>query len=158
MKGLIVRIDDRLVHGQVSAGWVEPLGIRLVVIASDAVAADDLERELYRAAVPEGVEFVCLPVREAAQALGQPDGPRAMALVGSIADARRLVEAGLNVPRLNVGGVHRGPGRVEVLPFVWLTEDERADCRSIAERGVKLEAQMLPDSQAWDLAALLEAK
>lgn len=157
VKEPIVRVDDRLVHGQVLAGWVEPLGIRRVVVASDAVAADELERELYRAAVPEGVEFAALTVSEAAEALGQPDGPRTMALVGSIGEARRLVEAGLKPARLNVGGVHRGPGRVEVLPFVWLTEDERQDCRWLAERGVKLEAQMLPDSQVWDLATLLEA-
>ena len=157
MKEPIVRVDDRLVHGQVLAGWVEPLGIRRVIIASDAVAADELERELYRAAVPEGVEFAALPLSEAAEVLGREDGARTMALVGSIAEARRLVEAGLKPARLNVGGVHRGPGRVEVLPFVWLTEDEREDCRALAARGVRLEAQMLPDSQSWDLAALLKA-
>ncbi len=156
MKGLIVRVDDRLVHGQVSAGWVEPLDIKVVVLANDAAAADELERELYRTALPDGVEFVCLPVAEASSMLSQADRPSTLALVGSVGDARRLVEAGLHVPTLNVGGVHRGEGRTELLPFVWLSEEERADCRWLVARGVKLEARMLPGSQAWDLASLLE--
>jgi mannose/fructose/N-acetylgalactosamine-specific phosphotransferase system component IIB len=155
VKGIIVRIDDRLVHGQVSAGWVEPLGIRRVVLANDAIAGDELERELYRTAVPEGVEFVAAGVAEAAALLAKPGPEPCIVLVESVGDALRLVEAGLAVQGINVGGVHSGAGRAEVLPFVYLTAEERAEVRALAAKGVKLEAKMLPHSEAWDLAELV---
>jgi len=153
---LLLRIDDRLIHGQVTAGWVEPLGLERIVLVNDAVAADRVEREIYSAAVPAGVELVVLPVADAVTALKSLAGKRTMCLVAGAKDALRLVQQGIGVREVNVGGIHGGPGRREFLPYVFLTDEEVAVCRSIAAGGVRLEARMLPGSEAHDLAGLLE--
>ena len=62
----LLRIDDRLVHGQVVEGWVKALRINAIVVASDAVDADDTQKALYFLAVPHGVELSCLKLSDAA--------------------------------------------------------------------------------------------
>ena len=71
----LLRIDDRLVHGQVVEGWVKALRINHLVVASDAVEADETQKALYVLAVPHGVELTTANVADAAAGLeGRADG------------------------------------------------------------------------------------
>jgi mannose/fructose/N-acetylgalactosamine-specific phosphotransferase system component IIB len=63
----LLRIDDRLVHGQVVEGWIKSLRVNHIVVASDVVAADDTQMALYMLAVPYGVQLNCLTVAQAAR-------------------------------------------------------------------------------------------
>jgi PTS system mannose-specific IIB component len=150
-------VDDRLLHGQVAAGWVESLGIRRVVLVSDRVAEDGFERCLYQAAAPAGVELTFMRVEGAAGAVGQLQAGKTICLVESVEDAERLVADGLAVEKVNLGGIHAGPGRKEYLPFVWLSATEKECCRRLIARGVRIEARMLPGSEGHDVAGLLGA-
>ena len=64
----LLRIDDRLVHGQVVEGWLKALRVNHIVVVSDSVEADDTQKALYLLAVPNGVELTCATVVGAAQA------------------------------------------------------------------------------------------
>jgi mannose/fructose/N-acetylgalactosamine-specific phosphotransferase system component IIB len=156
VKPPILRVDDRLVHGQVLAGWVAALALERMVLVNDAVAADPFEREIYGSAVPPEVELVILPLVGAVMAGMALTARRAIWLVESLSDAFALVEQGLPVESINIGGIHAAAGRSEVLPFVWLSAAERKLCRRLAGAGVRLEARMLPTAVPHDLAALLE--
>src|SRR5580704_355580 len=101
----LLRIDDRLVHGQVVEGWLRALGVTHVVVASDAVVADEMQKALYSLAVPFGVEW---------------DKDHVLVLVSSPDDAYRLLAAGAPVKSVNVGGLHYREGRVQVLKAVSL--------------------------------------
>jgi mannose/fructose/N-acetylgalactosamine-specific phosphotransferase system component IIB len=124
------------------------------VLVSDQVAGDEFEQALYRAAVPADVELVVLPVAGAARAIATLPEKKSICLVGSLADALALVEQGLPVDAVNVGGLHAGPGRIPVLPFVWLGPDDAAVVRRLAARGERVEARMLPGGDCYDLGAL----
>lgn len=149
-----MRIDDRLLHGQVLAGWVQPLGIRHVVIANDAVAEDKLQVELYRAVVPVGLKLDVLPLNKAGEL--RTGGEETMILVSSPADARRLVEAGVTPDVVNIGGLHQSPGRTEIFPFVWVSADDKRDIRFLLDAGLKIEIRMLPDDPLQSLARVVE--
>ena len=155
MKVPILRVDDRLVHGQVTAGWVVALALERLVLVNDAVAADTFEREIYSSAVPPQLELVILPVAGAVSTGMGMEERKAIWLVESLHDALALVEQGLPVKSVNVGGVHAAAGRSEVLPFVWLSPSDRKICRQLTGLGVHLEARMLPSAEVHDLAALL---
>ncbi len=60
----LFRVDDRLVHGQVVIGWGRPLAARFIVLVDDEVR-QSWEQDLYRMAVPEGVEVVFASTAEA---------------------------------------------------------------------------------------------
>ena len=68
MPVVLVRIDDRLVHGQVVEGWLKAIRATHIVVASDPVAADETQKALYLLAVPQGIQLSCLSIREAAEA------------------------------------------------------------------------------------------
>jgi len=153
----LLRIDDRLVHGQVVEGWLRALHITHVVVANDDVHADETQKALYSLAVPLGVELNCLSVGAAATAWSgkEWDGDRVLMLVSSPEDAWRLMDSGAPVKAINVGGLHFREGRVQVLKAVSLDSSDISALQKLAERHVTLEARPLPLDEPVDVTAQL---
>jgi mannose/fructose/N-acetylgalactosamine-specific phosphotransferase system component IIB len=149
------RIDDRLLHGQVVENWLEVLRPKRVVVVSDGAFADALLLELYRAALPPGVNVEVLPVAGAAARIAALAREPVLLLAGSPADALALVEDGVQVASIIVGGLHHAPGRERVLDFVYLSAADRAALAALRARGVALVAQDVPCRTAVDLSPLL---
>jgi mannose/fructose/N-acetylgalactosamine-specific phosphotransferase system component IIB len=156
----LFRIDDRLIHGQVVVGWGQPLGLRFILLVDDSVAATDWEQELYRMAVPPGMEVRFSDVESAAKELPsfRDDRRPGMAITGDIATMRRLVDSSEIIKAVNVGGIHHGPGRVQKLRYVFLSPEEEGALRALAARGVEVTAQDLPTSREIPLAELLKGE
>lgn len=154
----LLRVDDRLIHGQVVEGWVPFLRVDLVVVVSDAAAADEIQTALMRMALPPAVGLLVLPVAEAAPALGSaPFAARsALVLVPGPAEALALVEKGVAVDRVNVGGLHYTVGKVQLGRALFLDEKDRLALRALAAKGVRLEGRALPADAEEDLTAALE--
>ena len=154
----LFRIDDRLIHGQVVVGWGQTLGIAFIVLADDEVRANDWEQELYRMGVPPQVGVIFASVDEAAARLGewQADARPSIVLTGDVASMARLV-AGTNgaVRRVNLGGLHYREGRKERLRYVFLTDEEVAALRQLAQSGVDVSAQDVPTGTRVPLAEMI---
>jgi mannose/fructose/N-acetylgalactosamine-specific phosphotransferase system component IIB len=147
MSIVLCRIDDRLIHGQVVIGWGRPLGINLIILVDDEVAASDWEQELYRMAVAPEIEVKFVTVTEAIARLGewQANGNRGLVLTGDLETMAALHAASPHiVHRINLGGIHHRPGRRERLPFVYLTDQELHMLGALEERGAVITAQDLP--------------
>lgn len=158
MTVLLVRIDDRLVHGQVVEGWLKSLRVSHVVVASDAVAADETQKALYLLAIPQGIRLSCLTVAETAQAWkgGAWKNDKVLVLASSSQDALRLLENGAPLKSINVGGLHFREGRTQVLRAVSLSDPDVESLRALAARGVILEARPLPLDEPIDMTPYLE--
>jgi PTS system mannose-specific IIB component/fructoselysine and glucoselysine-specific PTS system IIB component len=144
----LFRLDDRLIHGQVVVGWGQPLACRFIVLVDDEVRASDWEQDLYRMGVPEAVEVVFASVDEATARYPTWEGDErvGIVLVGDIDTAVQLATRAA-LRRLNVGGVHHRPGRVERLRYVYLSADEAAKLRALAATGVDISAQDVPTAR-----------
>jgi mannose/fructose/N-acetylgalactosamine-specific phosphotransferase system component IIB len=151
----LFRIDDRLIHGQVVVGWGKPLNARFIVLVDDGVRASEVEQELYRMGVPPEMEVMFASTTEARQRL--PDwerDPRTGILVsGDINTLAALTGNGHGVSRVNIGGLHHRPGRSERLRYVYLTDEEAAQLRALAARGVEVTAQDVPTARPVPLEA-----
>lgn len=145
---VVARVDDRLVHGQVVIGWGRPLEIGRILLVDADVAASDFERDLYRMAVPAGIEIEFLAPPAAAARLGAlaDTDDRLLVLTGTVAGMIDLARRYPGIRAINLGGIHDGPERREYLRYVYLTDRELADLRSIAATGVAVSAQDLPTS------------
>ena len=154
----LLRIDDRLVHGQVVEGWLKALHIKHIVVASDPVEADETQKALYFLAVPHGVEMTCLPVTQAAQAWKAQrwKKDRALVLVSTPQDAVRLFDAGAPIQSVNLGGLHYRSGRVQVLKGVSLDDADVRALKSLAAKGIMLEARPLPLDEPVDITLYLQ--
>lgn len=146
----LVRLDDRLVHGQVVVGWGNALGIECLVLINDHVRENESEQELHALGVPHSMELEFASVEEARSRIPElGDTERRVALlVGSVEDAVRLCDKNENIHRINVGGVHMGEGRRERLPYVYLSDVEAEMLRNLASSGIEVTAQDVPSAPA----------
>lgn len=153
----LYRIDDRLIHGQVVVGWGQPLDLRFIVLVDDEVAASDWEQELYRMGVPTDMEVYFDTVVSAAENLSryQDDERRGLLLTGDIDTMTRLVDTTEDIRRVNVGGIHHKPGRIQRLRYVFLTPAEESELRALASREIEVSAQDVPAARPVPLDELL---
>ncbi len=152
----LYRIDDRLVHGQVVVGWGQPLDIAFLVLVDDTVAASDWEQDLYRMGTPPEMEVIFSSVDDARAQLSQWQGRAepGILLTADVATMQRLV-TGLQVPTVNLGGVHHRAGRTARLRYVFLTPEDETLLRAIAAEGVAVSAQDVPSATPIPLDVVL---
>ena len=144
---VLCRIDDRLIHGQVVIGWGRPLGINLIILVDDQVAASDWEQELYRMGVDPDIEVTFVTVAEARGHLKewQENGKRGLVLTGDLDSMAALHAANPEIiHRINLGGIHHRPGRRERLPFIYLTDQELSILTALEADGAVITAQDVP--------------
>ena len=156
----LLRVDDRLVHGQVVEGWLPTLKADLVVVVSDAAAADPVQTALMKMALPPSTGLLCLKVADAPAALNGPQARdrKVLVLVPGPAEALSLLENGVAVDRVNVGGLHFTVGKVQLGRALFLDERDKKALCAIAARGVRLEGRPLPSDPEEDLASMLGAR
>ncbi len=156
----LYRVDDRLIHGQVVVGWGQPLAIEFIVLVDDEVAASEWEQELYRMGVPPEMSVYFDTVSAAAANLlhYQTDDRRGLLLTAEIAAMAQLCDATGTIRRVNVGGIHHRPGRVQRLRYVFLSQQEEEALRALDARGIEVTAQDVPGARPLQLAEMLSAE
>lgn len=156
MAGAHVRIDNRLIHGQVTVAWTRRLGVRRLVVCNDDVAADDLQRML----LPQAARGLPTDVLTVAEALETTAGAGVMILAKHPEDAFRLVDGGLRPETVNVGNVAPRPGTAYtmVTRSIAVTADEADAYRKLAASGVPLVTQLMPHDKPAEFVPLLDRK
>jgi D-glucosaminate PTS system EIIB component len=154
----LVRLDDRLIHGQVVVGWGQPLNAAFIVLVDDEVRGSEWEQDLYRMGVPANMEVVFASIGEAERRLPEweADDRPGILLTGDIDTMAAVVAAAAGrIRRVNVGGVHHRAGRTERLRYVYLTEEEATKLRRLASNGVEVSAQDVPTARAVPIGEFL---
>lgn len=154
---VLVRVDERLIHGQVVVGWRGALDPTALVVVDDGVAASDWERELVMSGVPDGLcgEVVTVSAAAAAWETWRQDAERRLVLVQSVHTVAAMIDAGIALGQVNMGGLHKRPGRREFLAYVYLDDAEVVACRRLCAAGVRLEARNVPGAGAVDFCRRL---
>jgi len=153
----LARIDDRLIHGQVVLGWVPVVKPNHILVACDRVAASEWERKFYASCVPPEIPTTFLSIDQTAHSLtAEPfASEQLLVLLESAEDAWKLVNAGVALKEINVGGLHYREGAIELLPFVFVTPEDRACLRELVKMGVTLSAQDVPSNPARIINSLV---
>ena len=157
MSIVLCRIDDRLIHGQVVIGWGRAMGIDLIILVDDQVAASDWEQELYRMAVTPDIDVRFVTMADAARQMPewQANGKRGLVLTGDLDTMAALRTSSPDVvQRINLGGIHHRAGRRERLPFIYLTDQELRTLQALQAGGAVITAQDLPTTAPVALKAL----
>jgi len=155
---LLYRVDERLIHGQVVVGWGNRLKIDRIVLVNDQVAGSPWERELYLACVPPEMKATILSVDEAVNTILQNGFGRekAVVLVDSPFDILRMLQRGVKIKSINVGGVHFKTGRRKILPYLFLSPEEIDAFKKIISAGIKCECRDVPLAERHDLSSLFD--
>jgi len=153
----LVRVDNRLLHGQVLEAWMPKLGATTVVVADDEAALSPLARAAMTLCVPcevparverlADVDFAGLAESKAVVLLLVRD-------VAGLIEATRHGLTPARAPLLNLGNVHFAVGRRPVTPSVFLTAGELESLKGLAAAGYVVEARAVPSEAPLGLEEL----
>lgn len=153
----LVRIDDRLIHGQVVVGWRRSLQFERIILSLEDVGREEWERELLRSACPEEihVEFHTLEFIGQQFSRWHEEPVKTILLIGSIDTCRKLIFMQFPWKEINIGGIHFRAGRQEILPYVYLSDEEKVTLREMMDLGYDFFAQDLPENKKYNLKDLI---
>lgn len=142
-----VRVDNRLIHGQVVEAWVPFMGARNIIVGNDDLAQDELQQEIMSLAIPRAVESAFLSIDALASDahLSGPERDSTLLLFSTCLDVRRAVEKGLKLSILNIGNLHYSQGKRQISPSVSLGPDDEACLRFLQDRGIELDFRCVPN-------------
>ncbi|MBI4655613.1 MAG: PTS sugar transporter subunit IIB [Elusimicrobia bacterium] len=154
----LIRIDDRLVHGQVVESWVPHLNIREIIVISDEIASDEMRKTIMRFATPDNVNLKILNIAEAADYIPEikASEKNLMLLLPGLKEAVELINKGLHFASINIGGMHFSAGKNFCIGKAIFLSDE--DCRYlklIAQSGVRIEGRGVPSDASINLLEAL---
>jgi len=154
---VLFRLDERLIHGQVVVAWGEYLKPDRIVIFNNQIASSPWERELYMCCVPPEFQASVYNLEEASQKLsnGVFDQEKIIALVDNPADILQLHKKGIRIPEVNLGGMHYSQGREQILPYLYLANEDKDIFRKLMQQGVRFFCQDVPTADKKDLKELL---
>jgi fructose-specific PTS system IIB component len=153
----LVRIDDRLIHGQVVTTWIKNYNIEQILVINDKVAQDKVQQSVLTMSAPPEVKVLVFGVDKFIEVLKKTEIKKStMLILTNSVDVNRLVQSGLSLEKLNVGGMRMQPGRTALSRAVSVTPEEEQAFRQLIAAGVKTEIQMVPKDQIVMLDTLLK--
>jgi mannose/fructose/N-acetylgalactosamine-specific phosphotransferase system component IIB len=160
VSNIIWRIDDRLIHGQVIIGWCDQLSLDILAVCDDEIATLEWEKNLLLMAAPPNLTTHILTTPETVEKakIWKHDKNKVLVLLKSPAHLEKLISAGAEINKVNIGGIHYRPDRKEYLPYVFLSEEEIKTFSRLMENDIQFECRDLPNSAAHDLKKLLRKK
>ncbi|MFQ5753468.1 MAG: PTS system mannose/fructose/N-acetylgalactosamine-transporter subunit IIB [bacterium] len=156
---VMVRIDDRLIHGQVLVGWCPNINPDHLILCNDQVAQSEWECEIYKDAASEYKTSICT-VAETAKILKreESDDEKIFLIVDSPKVIVRLIQLGLNFDKVVIGGMHYYPGKRKITNFIFIDDEDLQDFKMLARHNIILEGKDVPNSKPIDVASILELK
>jgi len=156
----LLRIDSRLVHGQVANNWAGALGAEAILAVSDGAANDELRKTLMLQTGGGKVKVHVLTVAKAARVYKNPKyaALKAVIVVETPADIVRLLDLGVEAPEVNVGGMTFKQGTKALSQAVYVSDEDVKAFQEINSRGISQYIQQVPSSGRADLMDSLKSK
>lgn len=158
MENLVfTRIDDRLIHGQVCAAWLHAYSnVRHIIIVDDKTRQDPFMQEMFSMLVPAGITIKVYSIEEAIGVFKGGLAKPTMVIVKVPQTIKALVDAGVEINYVNIGGMGMSPGRKKFHKNIATSPEEDAILRELLAKGVKVEIQIIPAYDKVDIAPLLK--
>lgn len=155
----LVRVDNRLVHGQILESWVPHVNAQCIVVVDDTIAGDVFNETVIRMAVPSEIDLVINKVEDFAHnyKFGHTSGKNTIVLFRSIKDACKAFDIGFHFDKLNIGNIHHEEFKVCCSPSVFLCDTEIDDLLKLLENaGVVVELKRVPREKAVNIKEALK--
>ncbi|MDQ1214676.1 PTS mannose transporter subunit IIAB [Pantoea anthophila] len=157
MKIGLARIDDRLIHGQVATRWTKETNVQRIIVVSDEVAKDHVRKTLLTQVAPPGVTAHVVDVDKMVRVWNNPKygQDRVMLLFTNPTDVLRVVEQGVDIKTVNIGGMAFRQGKTQVNNAVSVDEKDIAAFRKLNERHIELEVRKVSSDQKLKMMDLI---
>ena len=157
-----LRIDDRLIHGQVALVWTKELNTPGIVVANDNAAENEMVQMTLKMATPTGKKLLIRSVDDAIKVFNNPKGAnmRIFALTNCVQHALKIAENVKNIDGINVANVGRftkdAEGATQLSSTIMVTPDELAALKKLVELDVPVFHQVVPSNAKTPVKSLLK--
>lgn len=143
---VLARIDQRLIHGLVVNQWAPALQVKRFMVVDDVLCNNDDIKASMRMAKPAGTGVSVISTETAITNFkaGKYDGQRVLVLVKEPETLIKLMEGGVEIPKVDLGIMFNEDGREAVTKFIALNDKERADLQIIKDKGIPVVIQYVP--------------
>lgn len=157
MKIGLARIDDRLIHGQVATRWTKETNVTRIIVVSDEVAADTVRKTLLTQVAPPGVTAHVVDIAKMIRVYNNPKyaGDRVMLLFTNPTDVERIVEGGVKITSVNIGGMAFRQGKTQVNNAISVDDKDIEAFKKLNDRGIELEARKVSTDQKLKMMDLI---
>lgn len=156
---VLARIDSRLLHGQVATAWTKTVNPTRIIVVSDAVAKDELRKNLITQAAPPGVKAHVVPVDHMIK-LAKDDqhfgGQRAMLLFENPQDVLRAVEGGIPLKTINVGSMAHSIGKVQPNKVLAFNQGDIDTFNKLKQSGLNFDVRKVPNDSKGNMDEILK--
>ncbi|MGM0219000.1 mannose/fructose/sorbose PTS transporter subunit IIB [Enterococcus sp. AZ126] len=154
----LVRIDDRLIHGQVATVWTKSTNVNRILVISDAVAHDTLRKALLVQAAPPGVKVNVITVEKMIEIFSDErfDRLKVMLLFTNPKDVKRVIEGNVVFSSVNIGGMSFTSGKRMITNAVAVNEEDIMAFKYLHDQGITLEIRKVVADNQVDLMELLK--
>lgn len=153
----LLRIDDRLVHGQVALTWTPAVGAECLVVANDKVARDDFLKMTMNLAKPANAKLLIKSIADTVTFLSDERSKpmKILVLVNSVQDAATLADALPEVQSINFGGIRGKEGARAISKAIAVTDADVPLIRDLLTKGIELEVRQVPTDERRSIETLL---
>lgn len=154
----LARIDDRLIHGQVATRWTKESRVSRIVVVNDDVAKDEVRSTMLKSVAPPGVTAHVVNVEKMIRVYNNPEyaNERMMLLFTNPTDVLRLLEAGVDMKSINVGGMAYKDGKKMITSAVSVDDRDIAAFKAIDAMGVELDVRKVSNDARQYMMDLLK--
>ncbi|SFD06526.1 mannose/fructose/sorbose PTS transporter subunit IIB [Clostridium uliginosum] len=158
MKIVLARIDDRLIHGQVATIWSKETQCQRIIVCNDDVANDELRKTLLVQVAPPGITAHVLGIDKAVRVVNNPkyENDKVLFLFTNPTDVLRLIEAGVNITSVNIGGMSFKEGKKQVTGAISVNNEDVKAFKALNEKGIELEIRKVASDSKSNIMPLIE--
>jgi D-glucosaminate-specific PTS system IIB component len=143
----LVRIDDRLIHGQIVTSWLQASRSNRIIVIDDGLAKDPFLSQVFALAAPPGIPVETKSCEQAVTEWKENEFGKGTALIlfKSVPQLRSAFEKGFRFKTAQIGGLGSKPGRKLINRTISLSKEEAQDLKALADDGAEIICQMLPE-------------
>lgn len=153
----LTRIDDRLIHGQVATVWAKVANASRIIVVSDEVNNDEIRKTLVKQAAPPGIKVNVVSIDKAALVYENPKykDDTVFYLFTNPTEVLRLVEKGIPLKKINIGGMSYKKGKKQLTKAVSVDQQDVKAFRKLIEKGIELDLRVVASDPKIDFENLL---
>lgn len=153
----LLRVDHRLLHGQVAFSWTKQLGADCILIADDEVVQDELRMTALRMSKPNGIKLVMKSIDDSIKSIncGITDKYKLFIIVGNLESASRLVKGCNDITSINLGGLKKEENKKQISKAISVDDHDICIIKQLHASGITLEIRMVPNDDIQDPMDLL---
>lgn len=158
----ILRVDDRLIHGQVAVVWGHYLGVNRIIVANDEILDNKVQIMALKMSVPDGVKPFFVSVEQGIKLMNNPKSAnlKIMVVVNKPADALKIAQSVPNIPLINLGnygrvGAENMKNKKQLSKNIFVTEDDEKVLKDLIATNIKVNVQPVPSDPDVQLSSLI---